>query len=183
MLLPYTYPTPKLSPHRRKAFLLSPQKTLSVWFISVLNYGDTENVLINHLLLVIPVSYPCHYTNLCPHKPHAHTHTHTHTHHTHTHTTHTHHTHTHTHTYIHLNTVFSLSHTHSPSAANGDSWWRLMSEVGVADDWSLCANQSLCPASSCGLAVRTTTQHFYSIKQIPPCPPTHTQKNCPYYIL
>ncbi len=33
-------------------FLLSPHKTHSVWFISVLNYGDTENVLINHLLLV-----------------------------------------------------------------------------------------------------------------------------------
>ncbi len=66
------------------AFLLSPQKTHSVWFISVLNYGDTENVLINHLLLVIPMSYPCHYTNLCPHKPHKHAHTHTHTH-THTH--------------------------------------------------------------------------------------------------
>ncbi len=62
------------------AFLLSPQKTHSVWFISVLNYGDTENVLINHLLLVIPMSYPCHYTNLCPHKPHKHAHTHTHTH-------------------------------------------------------------------------------------------------------
>ncbi len=62
------------------AFLLSPQKTHSVWFISILNYGDTENVLINHLLLVIPMSYPCHYTNLCPHKPHKHAHTHTHTH-------------------------------------------------------------------------------------------------------
>ncbi len=78
------------------AFLLSPPKTHSVWFISVLNYGDTENVLINHLLLVIPISYPCHYTNLCPHKPHKHAHTHTHTPHTHTHTTD--HTHTHTHT-------------------------------------------------------------------------------------
>ncbi len=75
------------------AFLFSLKKTHSVWFISVLNYGDTENVLINHLLLVIPVSYPCHYTNLCPHKPHKHAHTHTHTH-THTHI----HTHTHTHT-------------------------------------------------------------------------------------
>ncbi len=35
------------------------------------------------------MSYPCHYTNLCPHKPHKHAHTHTHTHtrtHTHTHT-------------------------------------------------------------------------------------------------
>ncbi len=66
------------------AFLLSPQKTLTVWFISILNYGDTENVLINHLLLVIPMSYPCHYTNLCPHKPHKHAHTHTHTHREHT---------------------------------------------------------------------------------------------------
>ncbi len=65
------------------AFLFSLKKTHSVWFISVLYYGDTENVLINHLLLVIPVSYPCHYTNLCPHKPHKHAHTHTHTH-THT---------------------------------------------------------------------------------------------------
>ncbi len=65
------------------AFLLSPQKTYSAWFISILNYGDTENVLINHLLLVIPMSYLCHYTNVCPHKPHKHAHTHTHTH-THT---------------------------------------------------------------------------------------------------
>ncbi len=64
------------------------KKTNSVWFISRLNYGDTENGLIKHLLLVIPVSYSCHYTNLCPHKPHKHvhmcihtlTHTHTHTH-------------------------------------------------------------------------------------------------------
>ncbi len=71
------------------AFQLSLKKTHSVWFISVLNYGDTENVLINHLLLVIPMLYPCHYTNLWPHKPHKHappppppphTHTHTHTH-------------------------------------------------------------------------------------------------------
>ncbi len=89
------------------AFLFSLKTTHSVWFISVLNYGDTENVLINHLLLVIPMSYLCHYINLCPHKPHknADTHTHTHTHvgfyglrglppppPTHTHT----HTHTHT---------------------------------------------------------------------------------------
>ncbi len=73
------------------AFQLSLKKTHSVWFISVLNYGDTENVLINHLLLVIPMSYPCHYTNLCPHKPHKHAPTHTRTH-TRTHT----HTHTHT---------------------------------------------------------------------------------------
>ncbi len=77
------------------AFLLSPQKTYSVWFISVLNYGDTENVLINHLLLVIPVSYPCH-KNLCPHKSHKHApppiHTQTSTH-------------TRTHARIHTNTT------------------------------------------------------------------------------
>ncbi len=91
VLLPYTYPTPKLSPHRRRCiYTPPPKKTHSVWFISILNYGDTENVLINHLLLVIPMSYPCHYTNLCPHKPHKHAHTHTHTH-----------TSTHSHTHLH----------------------------------------------------------------------------------
>ncbi len=58
------------------AFLLSPPKTYSVWFISILNYGDTENVLINHLLLVIPMSYLCHYTNLCLNHINMHTHTH-----------------------------------------------------------------------------------------------------------
>ncbi len=77
VLLPYTNPTPKLSPHRRLCISTFPQKTHSVWFISVLNYGDTENVLINHLLLVIPMSYPCHYTHLCPHKPQKHAQTHT----------------------------------------------------------------------------------------------------------
>ncbi len=89
------------------AFLFSLKKTHSVWFISVLNYGDTENVLINHLLLVIPMSYPCHYTNLCPHKPHKHAHTHTHIHT---------HTHTHTHTSVilcHTTPSFSLKHTHT----------------------------------------------------------------------
>ncbi len=80
------------------AFLLSPPKTHSVWFISVLNYGDTENVFINHLLRVIPMSYPCHYTNLCTHKPHKHAHTHTHLH-----------THTHTHTHTHRTSSKSLS--------------------------------------------------------------------------
>ncbi len=73
-----SYPSPKLSPHRRRCIYTFPKKyTHSVWFISVLNYRYTENVLINHLLLVIPMSYPCHYTNLCPHKPHKHAHTHT----------------------------------------------------------------------------------------------------------
>ncbi len=79
-LLPYNKPTPKPTLYRKLwAFLLS-QKTNFVWFISLLNYGDTENVLINHLLLAIPMSYPCHNTHLCPHKPHKHARTHTHTH-------------------------------------------------------------------------------------------------------
>ncbi len=38
-----------------------------------------RHVLIKHLQIVIPLSYPCHYTNLCPHKPHKPAHTHTHT--------------------------------------------------------------------------------------------------------
>ncbi len=75
VLLPYTYPTPKLSPHRRRCISIFPKKTHSIWFIRILNYGDTENVLINHLLLVIPMLYTCHYTKLCPHKPHKHAHT------------------------------------------------------------------------------------------------------------
>ncbi len=114
VLLPYTNPTPKLSPHRRLC-LLSPKKPHSVWFISVLNYGDIGSVLIKHLQIVIPLSYPCHYTNLCPHKPHkpAHTHTHAHTHarthaRTHTHT----HAHTHTHTHAHAHTC-THAHTHT----------------------------------------------------------------------
>ncbi len=40
MLLPYTNPTPKLSPHRRLCISTFPQKTRSVWFISVLKSGD-----------------------------------------------------------------------------------------------------------------------------------------------
>ncbi len=57
-------------------------------------WGHWVNVLISHLLLVIPMSYPCHYTNLCPHVTNTHTHTHTHTHtctraHTHTQTLYT----------------------------------------------------------------------------------------------
>ncbi len=53
VLLPYTYPTPKLSPHKRRCISTFPQKTHSVWLC--MNYGDTDNILINHLLLVIPV--------------------------------------------------------------------------------------------------------------------------------
>ncbi len=92
-----------------------------------MNYGDIGSVLINHLQIVIPLSYPCHYTNLCPHKPHKPAHTHTlthslsliHTHtltlsHTHTHTLSLSHTHTHTLSLSHTHTL-SLSHTHTLS--------------------------------------------------------------------
>ncbi len=80
VLLPYTYPTPKLSPHRRRCISTFPPKYAHCMIYKRFKLWDTENVLINHLLLVIPMSYPCHYTNLCPHKPHKHAHTHTHTH-------------------------------------------------------------------------------------------------------
>ncbi len=104
VLLPYTYPTPKLSPHRRRCISIFPQKTHSVWFISVLNYGDTENVLINHLLLVIPVSlYKC--MSSFVNSTHIHTQTHilslslslslTHTHRC-----------RHTHVYLYMHTSF-----------------------------------------------------------------------------
>jgi len=89
------------------AFLLSAQKTHTVRFISILNYGDTENVLINHLLLVIPMSYPCHYTNLCPHKPHKHAHTHTHSH-----------SHSHSHTHTHTRFKVFIHHIHNYTEYN-----------------------------------------------------------------
>ncbi len=118
-------PTPKLSPHRRTVHLY-PQKTHSVWFRSVLNYWDTENVLINHLLLVIPV-IPMSLYKFCVlinHINHTHTHTHTHAHpqHTRTHThkqqqTHTHTqtntTHTHTHARTHHKQTRTHTHTHT----------------------------------------------------------------------
>ncbi len=80
VLLPYTYPTPKLSPHRRRCISIFPQKNSLCMIYKRFKLWGHWNVLMNHLLLVIPMSYPCHYTNLCPHKPHKHAHTHTHTH-------------------------------------------------------------------------------------------------------
>ncbi len=65
-------------------------------FLSLLNYGDIGSVLIKHLQIVIPLSYPC-YIQICVLINHINPHTHTHTQHTHTHTHHTH-THFHTHT-------------------------------------------------------------------------------------
>ncbi len=99
VLLPYTNPTPKLSPHRRRCISTFTQKNSLCMIYKHFKYGDTENVLINHLLLVIPMLYPCHYTNVCPHKPHKHAHTHTHTRTQ---------THTHTHIYIIWIHMFSI---------------------------------------------------------------------------
>ncbi len=79
VLLPYTYPTPKLTPHRRLCASLDFQKTPFSMFLSLLNYGDIGSVLIKHIQIVIPLSYPCHYTNLCPHKPHKPAHPNTNT--------------------------------------------------------------------------------------------------------
>ncbi len=69
-------------PQKGIVHFLITNKTNSEWFKSSLN--NTENVLKNHLLIVITMSYPCHYTNSCPRKPHKHMHAHTHAR-THTH--------------------------------------------------------------------------------------------------
>ncbi len=79
VLLPYTYPTPKLSPHRRRVHFRYSKKHHLVCFLSLLNYGDIGSVLIKHLQIVIPLSYPCHYT-ICVLINHINPHTHTHTH-------------------------------------------------------------------------------------------------------
>ncbi len=105
VLLPYTYPTPKLSPHRRQCISIFPQKnSLCMIYKRFKLWGHWK---CPHKSPSPCNTYvmPCHYTNLCPHKPHKHAHTHTETH-THAYTqrdthTHTHretHTHTHTHT-------------------------------------------------------------------------------------
>ncbi len=146
------------------AFLFSPKKTHSVWFIRVLNYGDTENVLINHLLLVIPMSYPCNYTNLCPHKPHKHAHrqtdTQTHTHrHTHTQThTDTHawtqtqaHTRRHTDTHTHTHTPCCLtSHEQLPPPHRHTSSYKIRAAASYLRSFSV-VYCSFCENFSCHL--------------------------------
>ncbi len=144
------------------AFLFSLKKTHSVWFISVLNYGDTENVLINHLLLVIPMSYPCHYTNLCPHKPHKHAHTYTH-HTTQTHTQPPTHTHTHTHTHPPTHTHTHTHHTHTLEGmhlywvsfvvgVSCDGWWIYRSMRLESLSCSLSGGNALCSGGNSRLA-------------------------------
>ncbi len=160
------------------AISIFPQKkTHSVWFISVLNYEDTENVLINHLLLVIPMSYPCHYTNLCPHKPHKHAHTHTHTHHTHrhththtlthhthTHTTHTQHTHTHrhAHTYTHTH-IHSHTHTHTHTHTLTGFWnviVKLSLKAAFIGRWNTMSRAMLCSHAEASCRVLCWNAHI-----------------------
>ncbi len=57
VLLPYTYPTPKLSPHRRRCISTFPPKNA-------------------HCMIYKRFKLWGHWK--CPHKPHTHTHTHTH---------------------------------------------------------------------------------------------------------
>ncbi len=124
---------PKTTPYRKLHFYFLKKKLTLNDLLAFWKVGTWGNVLKSHLLLEIPVIYPCHYTNVCPHLSqkcactHTHTHLHAHTHtdthtpsHTHSHThTHTHtrahtrshtHTHTHTHTYTHTH---ALTHTHT----------------------------------------------------------------------
>ncbi len=84
VLLPYTYPTPKLSPHRRRCISTFPPKnSLCMIYKRFKLWGHWK---CPHKSPSPCNTYviPCHYTNLCPHKPHKHAHTHTHRH-THTH--------------------------------------------------------------------------------------------------
>ncbi len=124
VLLPYTYPTPKLSPHRRLcAFQLSPKKPHSVWFISVLKSGDMgqcpEKSPSPCNTCVIPVSL---YKSMSWFVTKTRTHTHTHTLTSLSSNTHTHshpwaQTHTHTHTPLSSNTHShpELKHTNTHS--------------------------------------------------------------------
>ncbi len=182
-------PTPTLHLNlaltRDGAFLLSPQKTHTVWFISVLNYGDTENVLINHLLLVIPMLYPCHYTNLCPHKPHKHaqaymhtdrqTHTHTHTQtetltHTqaHMHTDRQTHTHTLSHMHIHTHTLSHMhTHTHSLTCTHTHTHTHTLSHMHTH-------THTLSHMHTHTLSLSHTHTHTHTHKPLDTLPHTHT---------
>ncbi len=84
VLLPYTYPTPKLSPHRRRCISTSPPKN-SLCMI----YKHFE--LSGHWKCPHKSPSPCNtcvIIQMCPHKPHTQARTHSRMHartHTHTH--------------------------------------------------------------------------------------------------
>ncbi len=83
VLLPYTNPTPKLSPHRRLCISTFSKKTHSVWFISVLKSGDMGQCPHKspspcntcHTCVIIHI-----YVLICYKNAHTRTHTHTHLH-------------------------------------------------------------------------------------------------------
>ncbi len=70
-------PTPKLSPHRRLSISTFSKKLTLYDLEAFWKMGTWGNVLISHLLLVIPMSYLCHYTNWCPYLSQKWAHTHT----------------------------------------------------------------------------------------------------------
>ncbi len=80
VLLPYTYPTPKLSPHRRRCISIFPQKnSLCMIYKRFKLWGHWKcphKSPFSCNTYVIPMSL----YKLCPHKPHKHAHTNTHTH-------------------------------------------------------------------------------------------------------
>ncbi len=75
VLLPYTYPSPKLSPHRRRLHFYFPPKNSLCMIYKCLKGGDMGQCSYKSLYLVIPMSYLCHYTNVYPHLSQKHTHT------------------------------------------------------------------------------------------------------------
>ncbi len=84
VLLPYTYPTPKLSPHRRLCASLDfSKKHHLVCFLSLFEYGDIGSVLIKHLQIVNTSVIPMLFIQICvliTHiNPHTHTYIYTHT--------------------------------------------------------------------------------------------------------
>ncbi len=85
----YNNSTPNLLTGIFVHFLLSPKKLTLYDLYSLLNYADTKNFLISHLLLVMHNSL---YKLMSLYVTHTHTHTHTHIH-----------THTQRHTHTHLN--------------------------------------------------------------------------------
>ncbi len=58
MLLPYTYPTPKFSPHRRLCAFLDKKNNNLGCFLSLLVYGDIGSVLVTIEAPVPPPSAP-----------------------------------------------------------------------------------------------------------------------------
>ncbi len=125
VLLPYTYPTPKLSPHRRRCISIFPPKNslcmiykhFKLWEHWKCPHKPPSPCNTYVIPVIIQICVLINHINI-----HTHTHTHTqhtllhtlsHTHH-HTHNTHTQTPHSHTHTHSHRHThTHTHSHTHT----------------------------------------------------------------------